>query len=88
MEARGSKPAQKVVQGEIVELDGAALFDTIYLGCRLVYKGGPLPILNNVTFQESNFIFAGDAFNTAQFMRMMVSAGAADVVKGMVGLGE
>ncbi len=78
---------QNLVENEVVMLDYAEISNKEFRNCKLVYKGGRVPKMRNVTLAECEFIFEDSASNTLQMLQLIAHNGdAALVVNGILGL--
>lgn len=59
---------------ERVPLDGNVYQDCEFQGCKLVYSGSELPVLEGCTFDECIWGFAEAAGRTAAFIRAVAQA--------------
>ena len=69
---------------EDVVLDDAVIEKATLQNCRLIYMGGALPTIKDVTFDGCEFQFRGSAQRTLQFLSMLFFTGASNVVEGAV----
>jgi hypothetical protein len=80
-------PPKQEVGGQVVILDYAELTNVRFFQCKLVYRGGRPPIINNVIFDHCEFIFEGPALSTAQFLHTMaISEGGKALVLSILGI--
>ena len=62
--------AGELFRNDVIELDGNEFLDCRFLGCKLFYRGGPLPYLDSVSIDESCVIaFRDGAGNTLEMLR-------------------
>lgn len=64
-------------------LEGEEFIRCKFDKCVLTYSGGPLPMLNGCSFNESNFVLDGPAAKTINFLIGMYHGGMKDVVEGI-----
>jgi hypothetical protein len=57
-------------EGVIVELDGHEFYRCKFEGCALVYRGGTLPLFEDLEFYGSTFIMADAALRAMEFLAM------------------
>lgn len=55
--------------GQRLELDGNEFVGCTLTLCTLIYRGGPVVLMDNSTLNDCNFVFAGAAENTVNFMK-------------------
>jgi uncharacterized protein YjbI with pentapeptide repeats len=58
-----------------IEVDGNQYNNCNFAKCKLVYRGGKIPIFRNSNFDECSWYFADEAGNTLTFVRSMIRAG-------------
>lgn len=76
------KHMAEIFKGKEIVLDGNEYEDCQFYDCRLVYEGGTLPIIRGrSTFDRSRFAMQGEASRTLNFMIMLYSMGAKDMVE-------
>lgn len=63
-----------------VVLDGNSYESCTMTDCRLVYRGGALPVLKNNVITGSTWAFEDAAQRTANFLVMLYAGGGAEVV--------
>lgn len=69
---------------EDILLDDAVIEKATLKNCRLIYMGGALPTIRDVTFDGCEFHFRGAAERSLQFLTMLYKTGARNVVEGAV----
>ena len=68
-------------ENEVVNFDDNTYENCKLTKCQIVYSGGPLPKLINCNLEYSDFVFAGAAQRTLEFMHMIGKSGGENVVK-------
>lgn len=75
------------ITGDVIELDYREYSNTDFENCKLIFKGGRPPNLQNVSVTNCEFIFEGAAENTLLMLRFISQGGDANlVVNDMLGL--
>lgn len=64
---------RRVIENEMIVLDGLELRDTHAIKCQIFYRGGKPPTIHNCFFDRCEWSFEGPAFNTLSFIRMLLS---------------
>lgn len=64
---------RKEVRGDVIVLDYATLQNTNFINCKIVYRGGHPPNLDECDFISCEWIFEGAALNTVAFLRALVA---------------
>jgi hypothetical protein len=80
---------QKTVEDQVVILDYNRYENTVFRRCKIVYRGGGVPILHNNTFESCEWIFENEALNTVMFLSAIARStpsGKEFVVTGILGL--
>jgi hypothetical protein len=82
----GIAPQPATVSDHTIYLDGTVWTNTRFIGCTLVFSGGPLPTLIANEYLNCSWRLEGPASNALDFMRFLVNIGGRDIVLGSLGL--
>jgi hypothetical protein len=77
-------PASTTFNHETVALDGETFTDCQFVGCRLVYSGGEVPIFDGCRFDQCDWKFEDAAARTLAHLKVVWGAGAKGPVQIMI----
>lgn len=81
MAAGGESHTGISFSGEDIRLDGAVYRACVFRDCRMVYQGGPLPVLEGCQFIDCGWSFDGAAANTLMMLGALNHGGLAPLVE-------
>lgn len=73
-----------VFNHETVVLDGQAFEDCEFRGCRMVFRGGELPIFQQCKFDDCDWRFEDAAGRALAFMKQVWGVGGKAPVQAMI----
>lgn len=69
---------------ETLTLDGESFADCEFRDCRLIYNGGPAPVLTNCRFDDCDWKFEDAAANTLAYLKVVWSVGGKAPVQALI----
>jgi len=69
---------------ETVQLDGEAFSDCEFRGCRMVYKGGELPVFIDCKFDDCDWRFEDAAARALAHMKIVWGVGGKAPVQALI----
>lgn len=69
---------------ETVALDGEHFSDCQFLGCRMVYRGGEVPVFENCKFDDCDWRFDDAAARTLSYMKLIWNVGGKAPVQAKI----
>ncbi|WP_417772020.1 hypothetical protein [Stappia sp.] len=70
----------RVFRGETVVVDGGEFRDCAFENCRLVYRGGAIPVISGCRFHDCGWSFAEAAANTLAMLAGLNQGGFTDLI--------
>lgn len=68
-----------------IDTDGNEYTDCVFDHCRLMYTGGPIPVMNGCEFNESGWFFDDAAGRTVNLIREFADNVDPDLVQALFG---
>lgn len=72
-------------ENEDIQTDANEYFDCVFDHCRLVYTGGPIPVMNDCQFQDTGWFFDDAAGRTVSLIKEFAENVDREIVDSLFG---